>query len=113
MGCAHVVLHAAVLERDDPIAAGGDVGLVGDDEHRAAMLAVEVHQQLQDLLGRTTVEVAGGLVGEDQLGLVHEGPGDGDPLALTTRELRRPVVQALAEPHELQSLLGPLEPLGP
>ena len=43
------------------------------------------------------VERAGGLVGEDDVGAVDEGPGHGDPLLLATGQLGGPVAQPVAE----------------
>ena len=57
------------------------------------------------------VEVAGGLVGEEQLRPVHERPRDGDPLLLPSGELGRGVVQPVRKPHPLQRLGGARVPL--
>ena len=43
------------------------------------------------------VEVAGRLVGEDQLGVADQGAGDGDALLLAARELARPVLGAVGD----------------
>ena len=43
------------------------------------------------------VEVAGGLVAEDDLGPGGEGPGNGDPLLLSAGELARAVTEAVLE----------------
>ena len=58
--------------------------------HRAA-------QEAQHLGAGARVEVAGRLVGEDDLGSAGERPGDGDPLLLAAGELARPVVQPVAQ----------------
>src|SRR3712207_9533473 len=42
-----------------------------------------------------SVEVAGGLVGEDQLGVADQGAGDGHALLLAARKLARPVLGAV------------------
>ena len=64
----------------------------------AAMPAVAGRKdQAHDGLGVGGVERAGGLVGQEQLASPDDGAGDGDPLALATRQLvgvvRRPVLQ--------------------
>ena len=93
---AAVVLDAAVHDLDHPLAPLGDVRVVGDDHDR---LAPGVHpvEDLEDLEAGLAVEVAGGLVGEDQRGLVHERPGDGRPLALSPGELGRAVLCPVRE----------------
>src|SRR5690606_20656660 len=58
------------------------------------------------------VEVSGGLVGEEEGGTGDDGPGDGDPLALTARQPGGEEVHPVAEPHPAQCLLGGGKPLG-
>src|SRR4030043_1041462 len=77
----------AVLQVDPLPGPGGDVGLVGDHDHGHALLFVEGLEDIHDLRARPAVEVAGGLVGQDQGWVVEEGPGDGHPLLLSAREL--------------------------
>ena len=45
-------------------------------------------EELHDFGGLCGVEIAGGLVGEKESGLVDDGAGDADQLLLTARELR-------------------------
>jgi len=54
------------------------------------------------------VEVAGRLVGKDQIGIGDEGSGDGDSLLLSTGELPRQVIEARTEPQVRQQLLRAL-----
>jgi hypothetical protein len=85
---------------------------VGDQHHRDPGLAVEALQDLHDLDAGPAVQVAGGLVGQDQLGLVHEGPRDGHPLLLAAGELVGSVVGAAAQPDRLEEGAGPAMALG-
>src|SRR3712207_9451060 len=55
------------------------------------------------LVGRVRVEIAGGLVGEDQARAVREGPRDRHPLLLAPRKLGRPMVRSEEHTSELQS----------
>ena len=55
-----------VAQRDDAVGVGGQRAVVGDQHERAAEVAVEIDQQLDDLLAGGRVEIAGGLVGEEQ-----------------------------------------------
>ena len=79
----------------------GDVGLVGDHHDRAAG-AVQLVEQAEDLGGRGRVEVAGRLVGEQQVRLGDQRPGDRDPLLLAAGELARPVLGPVAEADPVQ-----------
>ena len=53
------------------------------------------------------VEVTSRLVGEDELGIHHDGSGNGDALLLTARELLRKVMGAMTDGHAAQYLLYP------
>jgi acyl-CoA thioesterase I len=75
---------------------------VGDDEEGGAGLAPTLEEQVEDGCARRRVEIAGGLVGEDQLGLGGGGAGDGDALLLAARKLRRIMSEAMAEAYGLQ-----------
>ena len=83
----------------------GDVRFVGDHDDGQA-LVVELLEQGQDLDAGARVQVAGGLVGQQQRGLGDQGAGDGDPLLLTARELVGLVVAAVAQAHALERLPG-------
>ena len=88
---------SAVAERDDPAAVAGDVGLVRDEHDGQAVLGVEALEDVHDLDARARVEVARRLVGEQDRGIVHERPRDGDALLLAARELVRVVARAVAQ----------------
>ena len=52
------------------------------------------------------IEIAGGLVGQDQDRLVDHGAGDGDALLLAAGKLRRLMAHPLREPHHAKQPLG-------
>src|ERR687897_2906255 len=85
----------AVEHADDPVGRLADGDVVSDDEKGQPALDVEPPHQLDDLLGVLAVEVAGGLVGPDDRGVVDERAGDRHALALAARELVRDVPGAL------------------
>ncbi len=68
---------------------------MGDHHDGLAELAHGGAHERQDLGAGARVEVAGRLVGEDDLGAAGERSGDGDPLLLAARELGRAVPQAV------------------
>jgi hypothetical protein len=96
---------------DDAMGVLGDVGLVGD-EHDGVAAGVEGVEEGHDLEAGFGVEVAGGLVGEDDGGVVDQGAGDGDALALAAGELVGLVVHARFEADVGERLLGALDALG-
>ena len=53
------------------------------------------------------VEVARGLVRQDDQRIRGQSPGDGGPLLFTPRELRRPVRHPAGQSHRREQLLGP------
>src|SRR5690606_25269152 len=82
----------AVEEVDRAIRMPRVAGVVRDHADRRAFL-VQLFEELHDRLAVLRVEVAGGLVSEqDGRGAGHRA-GNGDALLLTTRELRRQVLR--------------------
>src|SRR6185295_2520910 len=69
---------------------------------------VENPEEGDDLLAGLAVEVAGGLIGEEDGGAVDEGASDGDALALAAGELIGLVMHAVAEADALQGADGAL-----
>ena len=70
---------------------------MGHEHERAAEIPVERDEELDDLLARGRVEVARGLVGQEQPRPAADGARDGDPLLLAARELDGVVVAAIGE----------------
>ena len=79
--------------------------VVGDQHERRAVGA-ELVQELDHLAARFGVEVAGRLVGEDDLRPLRDRAGDRDPLALAARELLRAEVEPVLEPDPLERGAG-------
>ena len=59
---------------------------------------------LENAAGVFRIEIARGLVGENQLRPIQQGPRDGGPLLLARAELGRPVPDAVLKPELLQKL---------
>ena len=76
-----LLLDAAALQDDQPVGAvGGDAEIVRHQQHRRAVLAPELVDQIEDAALHRDVERARRLVGHDQRRV--EGHGDGDQHAL-------------------------------
>ena len=80
----------------------GGVRVVRHHDDGLLELPVEPLEQVEDLVGRLAVEVAGGLVGEQQRRVGDDRARDRDALLLAARELARVVVEAVAEPDDLE-----------
>ena len=102
-----VVVHQAVADPDDAAGVRGHRGVVGHQDDRQAVLAVELPEEGEDLLAGLGVEVAGGLVGDQERAAVDQRPGDRDPLLLAAREPRRLVVEPVAQADPLEQRPGP------
>ena len=85
----HAVSHA-----DDPLGVLGDVVFVGHHDDGLARL-VEAFEHLHDLGRGHAVEVTGGLVGQDDVGVVDQAAGDRHALLLTAGELVGTMVEPL------------------
>ena len=92
----HVADDLAVGEEDHAVGVRRRHRVVGDHDDRLAHVVDGAAQERQHLRAGARVEVAGGLVGEDDLGPGHQGAGDGDPLLLAAGQLRGPVRQPVA-----------------
>ena len=64
-----------------------DAEIVGDEQHRHAGLGLEITEELENLGLDGDVEGGGGLVGDEQVGLVGERHRDHHPLSLAAGEL--------------------------
>ena len=73
---------------------------------------LRVLSDLHDLVAHLGVEVARGLVGQEQLGTPHDRARDRDPLLLPAGELRGEVVHAGGEAHALEGGEGQPPALG-
>src|ERR687887_221982 len=83
----------------------GQPGIVRHDDRRDPEAMVQLDEELVDALARRLVEVARGLVRQQQARLEDQRPCERDALLLAARKLARLVVEPVAEPDDLQHLL--------
>ena len=95
----------AVEHVDDAGGVGGEGGVVGDHDDGVAE-GVNITEFFHDDVGGAGVEVAGGLVGEDEAGVGDEGAGDGNALLLTAAELPWHVVLTFLEMEMFKDVAG-------
>ena len=89
----------ALLNAEHPVRHAHHLGAVGDHDHGLAGPPGEAVEDLQHLAAGLEVEVAGGLVGEDQQRIVGQGAGDGHALLLAPGEAVRKALRPVGEPH--------------
>ncbi len=75
---------------------------MGHHDDGLAVLAVQNLQELQDVVGGLAIEVAGGLVAEQQRGIGHDRPRDGDALFLTARQFPGRVLRPVCQPDDVE-----------
>jgi hypothetical protein len=79
---------------------------VGDHDDGDAPLLDQALEDLHDDGAVLRVEVAGGLVGQQDRGVVGDGAGDGDALLLAPGELAWAPIRQLAQPEGGQDVAG-------
>ena len=84
-----------------------------DHHDRLLELAVELFQQVEDLAAGGAVEVAGRLVGDQEVGVGDDGPGDRHALLLAAGELARVMMLAAGQADDSQRRHDVLAPLAP
>ena len=103
-----LVAHdGAAVELDDPAAHHVDDALVVGGHHHGGPGLVDAVEQAHDALARGRVEVAGGLVGQQDQRAVDERPGDGHALLLTARQLVREAVLLAGQADQLEHRRAP------
>src|SRR6516225_4012905 len=102
----------ALAHHADPLRAAGDGGVVGDQDEGEPALPPEPLQQADDLVPGVLVEVAGGLVGQEHLGLLDQGPGDRGPLLLPAGHLAGQVPGPVAQADPVQGGVHPAAAFG-
>lgn len=86
--------------------------VVADEEVAHAEVALEVHEQVQDLALHREVERGDGLVADDEVGFQGQGPRDADALELAARERgRAPVAQGGVDADAGEQVVGSAAPL--
>src|ERR1700739_2627486 len=85
--------HLAVVQEDNPVRVRGPARVVGHHDDRLAKLGHRAPQEREQLRGGVGVEVACGLVSEDEVPLVDQRPGARHALLLAARQLAGAVVQ--------------------
>src|SRR6185503_11780312 len=103
----------ALVEILDGVRMLGRPPVVRHHDDRLAELHVELLEERQHFGRRLAVEVAGRLVGDDQLRIGDEGARDCHALLLAAGELRGVVFRAVGEPDQAQRRGDVLAPLAP
>jgi hypothetical protein len=99
------VCDFSVAHVEDAVGYLCGLGIVSDHQHGLVELAGGGAEHLEDGVGVFGVEVAGGLVGEDDRGAGNEGTGDGYTLLLAAGELVGTVLEATVDSEEVSEVV--------
>ena len=81
---------------------------MGDQHERAAEIAVEGHDEVDDLFARRGIQIARGLVGEQERWPPRHRAGHRHPLLLSAGKLDGIVMPPLGQPHIVEQGARPL-----
>ena len=93
----------ALLEMQHVLRARRGVRIVRHHDDRLALLLVQRLQQVEDLIARLAVEIAGRLVAQQERGIGDDRARDADALLLTARQLARLVLRAITQADEARA----------
>ena len=82
------------------------LGVVAHDEQRGLVLTAGAADEFKRFSGVAGVEIAGGFVSKNNLGMIGQGSGNGDALLLSGRQLARVVMDAVLESDPSQDVMG-------
>ena len=92
------LLQDALLQHRHPVAQGHGLGLVvGDIDTGSAQAALHLRDFGAHLAAELGVQVGKRLIEEERIGLPHNGPSHGHPLALPAREVGRLAFQVVGQ----------------
>ena len=101
----------ALLETEAAFGFLSQAAVVRDHQDGGVVVAAQGAQEFDDVLAGLLIEVSGGLIGEDQLGLVGQRPGNRHTLLLSTGQPVGPPRMLLRiQLNLLKQFLGPLQP---
>ena len=80
---------------------------MGDDQQRRPGLSPAVEEQIDDFVPRRSIEIAGRLVGEDQVRAWSDCAGDGHALLFAAGQLLRIMIEPMAETDRFEFRFRP------
>ena len=92
----------ALFEMKGAVSHGGSPGIVSDHHDGLAMVPREGAEEVEHGGFRPGIEVAGGLVRDEQSRVMDNGAGDGHALFLAAGEFGGPMVRAIGKSDEIK-----------
>src|ERR1700691_556410 len=95
------VHHFAITHVQDSMSVGGGFGIVSDHDDGLAKILVELTQEVQDGFGTFGVEVAGGLVAQDDFWFADNGASERHALLFAAGKFRRLVFEPATQAEQV------------
>src|SRR4051812_40448728 len=86
----------------------GKVALVRHHNHGDAASAIQILNEIEYLFAGLAVEIAGGFVGQQELGPIHQSAGQGDPLLFASGKLSGTMADSTRQADSLEGLIREL-----
>jgi len=102
-----VEVQGSLGEGDGVGEAGGEFVAVGDTEQSGFIFCCDLQQQRADFFCGPGVQIAGGLIGQQQGRLMNQSPTDCDSLTFAAGESSRSLVHAMRQTNTVNQFLGP------
>ncbi len=100
-----IFFDAPIAQGHQAGAAFGHVNIVRDDQDRGAQPLVQIANQRENLGAGVGVQIAGGLVGQQNRRINRKRARDGAALAFAAGKLVRQVLTARGQAHQVQQLV--------
>ncbi len=75
--------------------------VVRHEQNRLSQALLQLGQEIQNILGRAGIQVAGRFVGHDQRRIGDNGAGNADTLLLSAGELARAMFHPVRQAHKV------------
>ena len=89
----------------------GNIVFVRDDDERHSPLTLDVGEDFHGAGGVNAIEIACRLIGQQDLRLIGQSPGDGNALSFPGRELAGVLIGAVVHAQFLKQLMSALGPV--
>ena len=81
---------------------GCDLGVVRHQEQGHSQFPIKTLHEIENLFRSVRIQVAGWLIADNDGGIRHNGPGDTNPLLLSSRQLSRLMIGSVAQIDRVQ-----------
>ena len=75
--------EAAFFKLQSAMSGGGRLWIVRDHDDGLAMIGRETVEEVENRIGGFPVKVSGRFIGDEKVGVMNDGTGDGDALFLS------------------------------